>query len=252
MAYVKIGHASIDERGKVSGGKVGDQTGKEVCVREWYDKGWDTVLRPLSPTLAEKSAQACEAACANNLIGYDQSKRNTLHDWAKANGYRLNGVPACSCDCSSFMTVCAIAGGADTLEYMGNAPTTSNMVAKFVTSGHYQALTAHTITRYQKYLRRGDILVKTGKHTAMVLSDGWGNGKVVTCEVTIKQLKRGDRGATVRAMQAILAQYGHDTNGIDGIFGAGTETAVKNFQKAKALGVDGICGAKTWAALING
>ena len=35
---VKIGHASIDERGKISGGKAGDQTGKEVCIRDWYNK----------------------------------------------------------------------------------------------------------------------------------------------------------------------------------------------------------------------
>ena len=36
---------------------------------------------------------------------------------------------------------------------------------------------------------------------------------------------------------------------MDGIFGNGTTTAVKNFQKAKGLAVDGIVGAKTIAAL---
>ena len=37
---VKIGHASIDENGKAAGGKAGDQTGREVCVRDWdwYNK----------------------------------------------------------------------------------------------------------------------------------------------------------------------------------------------------------------------
>ena len=33
---VKIGHASIDENNKASGGKSGDQTGKEICIRNWY------------------------------------------------------------------------------------------------------------------------------------------------------------------------------------------------------------------------
>ena len=33
---VLIGHASINEKGKVTGGKKGDQTGKEVCIRTWY------------------------------------------------------------------------------------------------------------------------------------------------------------------------------------------------------------------------
>ena len=43
---VKIGHASIDENGRAQGGKAGDQTGKEVCTRNWYkhSKGW-RVLR---------------------------------------------------------------------------------------------------------------------------------------------------------------------------------------------------------------
>ena len=43
---VKIGSARIDENGKTHGGKVGDQTGKEVAIQAWYKhyKGW-RVLR---------------------------------------------------------------------------------------------------------------------------------------------------------------------------------------------------------------
>ena len=39
---VKIGSARIDERGKISGGKAGDQTGSEVGTQNWYkhSKGW--------------------------------------------------------------------------------------------------------------------------------------------------------------------------------------------------------------------
>ena len=74
---VKIGHASIDERGKARGGAVGDQTGKEVCIRDWYDKNWVSVLRPKNEKEAEKMAKAMEQACANNHIGYDQSQRTT-------------------------------------------------------------------------------------------------------------------------------------------------------------------------------
>lgn len=38
MKYEKaiIGHASIDENGQIAGGEVGDQTGREICTREWY------------------------------------------------------------------------------------------------------------------------------------------------------------------------------------------------------------------------
>ena len=76
---IKIGHASIDERGKINGGTAGDSTGGEVCVRGWYNANWNVVLRPKTEAVAEKSAKACKAACANNKVGYDQYQRNTLH-----------------------------------------------------------------------------------------------------------------------------------------------------------------------------
>lgn len=41
----KIVHASINEFGKITGGKPGDQTGKEICVRSYYNKPWISVLR---------------------------------------------------------------------------------------------------------------------------------------------------------------------------------------------------------------
>ena len=63
---IKIGHASIDENSKAKGGKSGDQTGKELCIRTWYAKEWTCVLRPKTSTLAEKSAKACEKGCANS------------------------------------------------------------------------------------------------------------------------------------------------------------------------------------------
>ena len=111
---VKIGHASIDENGKIAGGVAGDQNGKEICTRSWYTKGWNALLRPKSSDLAEKSAKACEAGCANSKIGYDQNQRNTLNTQAKSVGYDLANITiGCECDCSAFMHVCAIAGGAN-------------------------------------------------------------------------------------------------------------------------------------------
>ena len=40
-----IVHASINENGGITGGKTGDQTGKEICIRPYYDKPWDYHLR---------------------------------------------------------------------------------------------------------------------------------------------------------------------------------------------------------------
>lgn len=43
----KIAQASINEKGTVTGGKTGDQTGKEICIRDYYEYsgGWDVHLR---------------------------------------------------------------------------------------------------------------------------------------------------------------------------------------------------------------
>ncbi|MFI5732317.1 penicillin-insensitive murein endopeptidase [Kribbella sp. NPDC051587] len=58
----------------------------------------------------------------------------------------------------------------------------------------------------------------------------------------------GNRGADVLAIQYLL-QYNGQTAPADGVFGASTVDAAKAFQTAKALGVDGIVGPQTWAAL---
>lgn len=41
----KIVHASINEKGGVTGGQTGDQTGGEITVRTYYNYPWDCVLR---------------------------------------------------------------------------------------------------------------------------------------------------------------------------------------------------------------
>ena len=64
-------------------------------------------------------------------------------------------------------------------------------------------------------------------------------------------LRRGDKGAYVTLAQTELIQKGYDCGsfGADGQFGAATEKAVRAFQRDHALTVDGVIGAKTWAAL---
>lgn len=173
---VRIGHASLNEHGKISGGKAGDQTGKEVCIRNWYRRDWSVMLRPKNADLAEKSAKACEAGCQNNLIGYSQANRNSLHACAQRVAYNLAKVNNyCETDCSAFMTICAIAGGARNLEYTTNAPTTSTMRKAFAKSGLYEVHTESMYLTSDKHLKRGDILVAEGKHTVMVLDNGNGN-----------------------------------------------------------------------------
>lgn len=64
-------------------------------------------------------------------------------------------------------------------------------------------------------------------------------------------LRRGSSGEAVKEMQRRLIDLGYsfDPYGADGVFGELTEIRVKAFQMASGIGADGICGAKTWAAL---
>ena len=68
-----------------------------------------------------------------------------------------------------------------------------------------------------------------------------------------KTLKRGDKGAEVTELQVALMLHGYSLPkyGADGSFGAETENAVRAFQLANGLVVDGIAGAKTLAALAS-
>lgn len=62
-------------------------------------------------------------------------------------------------------------------------------------------------------------------------------------------LRLGDRGAAVRAMQDALKRHGVDPGPSDGIFGNMTLRAVRAFQGARGLAVDGVVGPQTWGAL---
>ena len=64
-----VGSARIDENGKISGGKPGDQAGNEVSTQPYYvhSKGW-ICMRPKSVAVANAIAEAMIQACKNNNI----------------------------------------------------------------------------------------------------------------------------------------------------------------------------------------
>lgn len=183
---MRIAHASIDEHNKTKGGETGNQTGKEVCIRKWYDKPWTIVLRHPSKQIREKIAYVAETLASppvNQLIGYDQDNRNSLHEAAKRHGYDLKdfiGAHELSeTDCSAFATCVCLFAGIHELEYTGNAPTTSTMKSTFERAG-FEVITNNRICGSDAYLAKGDILVKPGYHTAIALDDGSMYNKTIT------------------------------------------------------------------------
>ncbi|WP_221568444.1 peptidoglycan-binding protein [Alkalihalobacillus sp. TS-13] len=67
----------------------------------------------------------------------------------------------------------------------------------------------------------------------------------------VKVLRYGNIGKQVIHIQYQLKQTGHYSSNLDGIYGNGTVSAVKSFQKQQGLVVDGIAGPNTRSALDN-
>ncbi|HEU5389901.1 MAG TPA: peptidoglycan-binding protein [Streptosporangiaceae bacterium] len=62
-------------------------------------------------------------------------------------------------------------------------------------------------------------------------------------------VRKGDEHHPVETLQYLLRARGHNVT-VDGIFGPGTDAAVRAFQQQNSLAVDGIVGPVTWSALI--
>ncbi len=252
MATVKLGSARIDENGRATGGKAGDQTGSEVSTQNWYkhSKGW-RVFRAKNSGVAEKIAWDMQAACDNPKIGYDQSQRDTLYTVSKVVGFNCAKVSAaCETDCSALVRVCCAYAGV----MLPNIRTT-NEPGALLDSGAFVELTGAKYTDSPDYLKRGDILcTKTQGHTVVVLSSG-SKAETETGTGDREQgtgLRRGDYGTAVTAMQRALLAWDPTClprYGADGDFGGETEAALRAFQKAKGLTVTGVYEEATRKAL---
>jgi hypothetical protein len=104
----KFAWASIGENGKATGGKPGDQTGREVVIGNYYHFGQDMVIRFKSVAKGRKAAKIAKKLAKCESIGYNQDRRYELPDLAAKNNWdykkllkALKKKKVC-CDCSSF------------------------------------------------------------------------------------------------------------------------------------------------------
>ena len=63
-------------------------------------------------------------------------------------------------------------------------------------------------------------------------------------------VRYGSTGSAVRQLQSALNQKGYQLSE-DGIFGAKTRAAVRDYQKKNGLLLDGIAGSQTWNHLMS-
>ena len=238
---VKIGHASIDENGKIAGGKIGDQTAKEICIRDWYDKPWNVFLKCTDRALAKKAVAYLKQICADPNYGYDQDQRLTGLAAIRKNGGKVSGAKG-EFDCSSLTAAIYILAG---LTDISPALTTRSLKDALVKSGKFIAYedTAHLKTTDDA--DEGDIYLSEGHHVVIVVEHNRIKNPYVEPTTTVEF---GETGVGVRWVQWELVRVGYNIK-IDGEFGSKTDKAVREFQKTESLTVDGQVGPKTRKAL---
>ena len=167
---VRIGHAVMDENGKITGTISGDQTGKEVQIATWYAKnskgvGWSHYLELKDAAKREKLARFIEAACANPKIGYSQDHRTALYDSMK-NGSSVD-LASGDVDCTSLIFIgLKLACGINVaIGYSGN------MYSLLKATGQFNIYTDSAHLTTDKLAKRGGIYLRNG-HALTVLEDG--------------------------------------------------------------------------------
>ncbi len=244
MAVI-IGSARCDELGHIHGGKAGSQSPKEVSTQDWYkhSKGW-IVIRAKSDEAAEKIAICMEKACESPRIGYDQWQRNTLWNAVKNHGYDPDALTFdVETDCSALVRVCCAYAG-----IVVDDCNTTTLPGRLKATGEFEIFTSTKYTESSAYLRRGDILcTRTKGHVVVVLSDGAKIAKPQPYQGPLSLPAKGyielrDTGIYVARLQKFLNWFGNYHLDVDEIFGIKTDTAVRRFQKAVGIEVDGVFG----------
>ena len=174
---VRIGHASIDENGRISGGKAGDQTGKEVCIRDWYNKPWNVMIVCNDDEIAKKAAKYMQAICNDPDFGYDQSQRVTGYNEIVKHGGTVEAVSKAGpseFDCSSLVSSCYRLAGVTEIS-PSNATGTMRNAFKSVKRNGKDLFTIYTDSAHvntSDYARVGAIYLKEGSHVVMALDNG--------------------------------------------------------------------------------
>lgn len=168
---VHVGSARIDENGKLMGGQPGDQTGLEVAIEPWYSHPKKYVVaRAKRASVRESIASDMEAACANDMIGYNQARSWDLYDKSKPYGWDCSKVKVASdVDCSTLVRACVAYALQRDIPWFS----TLNEIEELAKTGEFEILRDEKYSQSPDYLLRGDILcTATQGHTLVVLDNG--------------------------------------------------------------------------------
>lgn len=172
-----IAQASISEHndtGWNGKSRAGDQTGREVYVRSWYPYNWDCILRYPDVKIARRASDIAIKLANSNLVGYDQSERNTLYKALKKHGWNVDkyiksGVRT-ECDCASFVYACYCCL-IPALRSDDNAPTCGKLRTLFKKVG-FKCYTAKKYITTDNNLEAGDVIVNESAHAIIAVNMG--------------------------------------------------------------------------------
>ena len=169
----RIGHARADYDHK-----AGDSSGKEVCKSKFtYSPSsgsvynWTYVFRPKNIAKANKAADMCEKAIANNNIGYNShgetayGKAKAMTKLAAAAGYDLSKIKTkCGLSCGDLICLCNRWAGLSKC-YQGSG---KGLAAALKKNSNFEC------KKYKKgmQLYRGDVLItahSNGKNNHVVM-----------------------------------------------------------------------------------
>lgn len=108
----------------------------------------------------------------------------------------------------------------------------------------------------KEYLRSSSIIYGYGRpdyalaHDESYKDDKDDGGK--NCMIQMIYLQKGSVCREVKTLQVMLNYLGFDCGDVDGEFGPLTDGAVRDFQRAVNIGVDGIVGPTSWRRLLRG
>ena len=226
-------------------------TGKAKQYPYWYTESKiNSIFAPIYRTGSDTWGFDCVGLIKGVLWGWNGDKSKTYGGAV----YASNGVPDISADamiekCSNVSSDLSKIGVGEYLWMKGHCGIYIGNGQVVESSPKWKNGAQITNVSARNWLKHGKLpyIIYNSVEAEEVT-------KSVSIELTV--LQKGSKGEEVKTLQRLLKAFnykGSDSKplSIDGDFGSKTDFALKAYQKAFGLEVDGICGRNSWNSLLK-